>query len=131
MQFHLVLICIEVIYGVFRSIERFNLWHSELCRKSEVSTPAVNGDLVCCTRVSIETEVRPFTASFIWLSSCWMSLNLAPMTAPLSPIYKGWVHRLCCSYHASPHCDPLRGVCKGHTAWLGWFLLLHLLLEEG
>ena len=29
------------------------------------STPAVNEDLVCCTRASIETGARPFTASFM------------------------------------------------------------------
>ena len=38
-QLHLVLICIEVIYGVFRSIERFDLQHSELCWKREVQHP--------------------------------------------------------------------------------------------
>ena len=37
--------------------------------KGKCSTPAVNGDSVCCTKASIETEARPFTASFIWLSS--------------------------------------------------------------
>ena len=35
-QLHLVLICIEVIYGVFRSVKRFDLWHSELYQKREV-----------------------------------------------------------------------------------------------
>ena len=39
MQLHLVLICIEVIYGVFRSVERLDLRHSELCRKREVQHP--------------------------------------------------------------------------------------------
>ena len=39
------------------------------------STPVVNGDSVCCTRASIETGARPFTTSFMWLSSCWMSPN--------------------------------------------------------
>ena len=39
MQLHLVLICVEVINGVFRFIERFDLRHSELCRKREVQHP--------------------------------------------------------------------------------------------
>ena len=33
--------------------------------RGKCSTPAVNRDSVCCTRVSIETRARPFTASFI------------------------------------------------------------------
>ena len=37
--------------------------------RGKCSTSAVNGDLVCCTRASIETRVRLFTVSFIWLSS--------------------------------------------------------------
>ena len=37
--------------------------------RGKCSTPTVNGDSVCCTRASIETRARPFTASFIWLSS--------------------------------------------------------------
>ena len=40
------------------------------------STPTVNGDSICCTKASMETGARPFTASFTWLISCWMSLNL-------------------------------------------------------
>ena len=44
--------------------------------RGKCSTPIVKGDSVCCTRASIETVARPFTASFMWLSSCWMSLNL-------------------------------------------------------
>ena len=39
MQLHLVLICIEVINGVFHSVERFDLRHSELCQKREVQHP--------------------------------------------------------------------------------------------
>ena len=45
-------------------------------RRGKCSTPAVNGDLVCCTRASMETGARPFTATFMWLISCWMSQNL-------------------------------------------------------
>ena len=45
-------------------------------RRGKCSTPMVNGDSVCCTRASMETRARPFTASFMWLISCWMSLNL-------------------------------------------------------
>ena len=37
--------------------------------RGKCSTSAVNGDLVCCTRASIETRARLFTVSFIWLSS--------------------------------------------------------------
>ena len=44
--------------------------------KGKCSTSAVNGDSVCCTKASIEIGARPFTASFIWLSFYWMSLNL-------------------------------------------------------
>ena len=38
--------------------------------RGKCSTLIVNGDSVCCTKASIETGARPFTASFIWLSSC-------------------------------------------------------------
>ena len=31
MQLHLILVGVEVIYGVFRSVESFDLRHSELC----------------------------------------------------------------------------------------------------
>ena len=44
--------------------------------RGKCSTLAVNGDSVCCTRASIETRVRSFTATFMWLISCLMSLNL-------------------------------------------------------
>ena len=44
--------------------------------RGKCSTPAVNVDSVCCTRASMETRAQPFTASFMWLISCWMSLNL-------------------------------------------------------
>ena len=44
--------------------------------RGKCSTLAVNGDSVCCTRASMETGARPFAASFMWLISCWMSLNL-------------------------------------------------------
>ena len=44
--------------------------------KGKCSTSAVNGDSVCYTRASMETRAQPFTASFMWLISCWMSLNL-------------------------------------------------------
>ena len=38
--------------------------------RGKCSTPTVNGDLVCCTKVSMETKAWPFTASFMWLISC-------------------------------------------------------------
>ena len=44
--------------------------------KGKCNTPTMNGDLVCCTRASVEIGARPFTATFMWLISCWMSLNL-------------------------------------------------------
>ena len=44
--------------------------------RGKCSTPDVNGDSVCCTRASMETGARPFTASSMSLISCWMSLNL-------------------------------------------------------
>ena len=45
-------------------------------RKGKCSTSAVNEDSVCCTKASIETGAQPFTTSFMWLSTCWMSQNL-------------------------------------------------------
>ena len=39
MQLHLIFVRIEVVYGVFCSIERLDLRHSELCRKGEVQHP--------------------------------------------------------------------------------------------
>ena len=39
MQLHLVLIYIKAIYGIFCSVEHFDLRHSELCRKREVQHP--------------------------------------------------------------------------------------------
>ena len=44
--------------------------------RGKCNTPAVNGDSICCTRASMENRARPFTATFMWLISCWMSLNL-------------------------------------------------------
>ena len=38
-QFHMIFVCIEVVYGVFCSVERLDLRHSELCRKREVQHP--------------------------------------------------------------------------------------------
>ena len=37
--------------------------------RGKCSTLPVNGDSVCCTRASIETGARPFTATFMWLIS--------------------------------------------------------------
>ena len=42
MQFHLIFVRIEVVYGVFFSIERLDLRHYELCSKGEVQHP--NGE---------------------------------------------------------------------------------------
>ena len=39
MQFHLIFVRIEVVYGVFCSVEHLDLRHSELCRKGEVQHP--------------------------------------------------------------------------------------------
>ena len=36
MQFHLVLVCVEVINGAFHSVKHFDLPHSKFCRKREV-----------------------------------------------------------------------------------------------
>ena len=33
--------------------------------RGKCSTPAMNGDSVCCTKASMETEAQPFTASFM------------------------------------------------------------------
>ena len=40
MQFHLIFVRIEVVYGVFCSVERLDLQHSELCQKGEVQHPS-------------------------------------------------------------------------------------------
>ena len=37
--------------------------------RGKCSTPTVNGDSVCCTMASMETGVRCFTATFMWLIS--------------------------------------------------------------
>ena len=42
-------------------------------RRGKCSTLAINGDFVCCARASMGAGARIFTASFIWLSSCWIS----------------------------------------------------------
>ena len=76
MQLHLVLVCVEVIDGVFGSIERFDLRHSKFCRKRELYHPSYERGFSLLYQVSIETGARPFTASSMWLSSCWMPLNL-------------------------------------------------------
>ena len=39
MQFHLIFVCIKVVYEVFCSVEHLDLRHSELCRKREVQHP--------------------------------------------------------------------------------------------
>ena len=44
--------------------------------RGKYNTRAVNGQSVCCTRASMETGARPFTATFMWLIFGWMSLNL-------------------------------------------------------
>ena len=44
--------------------------------RGKCSIPVVNGDSVCYTRASMETGARPFAATFMWLISYWMSLNL-------------------------------------------------------
>ena len=36
--------------------------------RGKCSTLTVNGDSVCCTRVSMETRAWPFTTSFMWLT---------------------------------------------------------------
>ena len=92
--------------------------------RGKYSTPTVNKDSVCCTKASMETGARPFTTSFIWMSSCWMSRTAAPKIVPHFPANKGLAHHLHRSYQASPHCDHLRGVCRDH-AQFGYFLLLH------
>ena len=59
--------------------------------RGKCSTPAVNGDSVCCTRASMETGAQPFTATFMWLISCWMSLNLCSHDlSSLRSSLRGW-----------------------------------------
>ena len=58
-------------------------------KRGKCSTPTVNEDSVCCTRASMETGVRPFIATFMWLISCWMSLNLCSHYLSLFPSSPG------------------------------------------
>ena len=37
--------------------------------RGKCSTSEVNVDSICCTRASMETRPRPFTATFMWLIS--------------------------------------------------------------
>ena len=41
--------------------------------RGKCNTLALNEDFIFYTRVSMETRARTFTASFMWLSSYWMS----------------------------------------------------------
>ena len=59
--------------------------------RGKCSTPAANGDSVCCTRAPMETGARPFTTFFMWLISCWMSLNLCSYDlSSLRSSLRGW-----------------------------------------
>ena len=55
--------------------------------RGKCRTLAMNEDSICCTRASIDTGVRPFTASFIWPSSCWISLKRCSQDCAL---LSGW-----------------------------------------
>ena len=39
MKFHLIFVCIKVVYGVFHSVERLDLQHYEFFRNKEVQHP--------------------------------------------------------------------------------------------
>lgn len=76
MQFHLVLVGIEVVHEILCFVEGLHLWHSEFFGEEDnaalrewTRTP------ICWTKVSIIIGVLPFTASFMWLSFCWISLK--------------------------------------------------------
>ena len=59
--------------------------------RGKCSTLVVNGDSICCTRASMETGVWPFTTTFMWLISCWMSLNLCSHDlSSLRSSLEGW-----------------------------------------
>ena len=92
--------------------------------RGKCSTPAVNVDSVCYTRASMETRARPFTASFMWLSSYWMSWNRCSQDCSPFSYCKGLAHHLRRSCQAYPHYNNLRGVCRDHVPWSGYFLLL-------
>ena len=62
--------------GSFVPLNVFTCGILNFAERGKCNTPVVNEDSVCCTRASIKTGARPFTASFMWMSSCWMSLNL-------------------------------------------------------
>ena len=91
--------------------------------KGKCQTPTVNGDSVCCTRASIDTRARPFTASFMWPSSRWMPLNAVPKIVPLFKVGRG----LDCHLHRSCPAPPRRGhlqwICRGYVSWSDYFLL--------
>ena len=58
-------------------------------RRGKCNTSAVNGDSICCTRASMETGAQTFTASFMWLSSCWMSWNRCSQDCSSFPLRWG------------------------------------------
>ena len=70
MQLHLILVGVKVVYGVFRSVKASIYDILNFVGREKCSTSAVNGDSIFCTRASMENGARPFTASFMWLSSC-------------------------------------------------------------
>ena len=60
--------------------------------RGNCSTPAVNGDSVCCTRASMKNRAQPFTTFFMWLSSCWMPWNRCSQDcSPIPLLIRGWL----------------------------------------
>ena len=60
--------------------------------RGKYRTPIVNGDSVYCTRAPIVTGARPFMASFMWPSSCWMPLKCCSQDcAPFFRLAGDWI----------------------------------------
>ena len=101
-----------MVYGVFCSVKCLDLRHSELCRKREEQHFGYEWGF----GLLYQGVYRD------WSSALYCFLHVADflldVPEPLLPrpllnlllIKDG--HRLCCSCHASPHCDPLRGLVR-------------------
>ena len=98
-------------------------------RRGKCRTLALNGDSVCCTRASIDTGARPFTASFMWPSSCWMPLKRCSQDYVPFQVGRGLYYRLRRSCPAPPCRGHHQWVCRGRAPWSGYFLLHRQHLE--
>ena len=90
--------------------------------RGKCSTLVVNGDSVCYTRVSMETRVRPFTATFMWMISCWMSLNLCSHDlSSLRSSLRGWWGSCSLVWLVSPSLSASRRGSRCCSPSVTWF----------